>query len=155
MADDPVSSYGDDPYAGFNFLVEAGDAGIKGMFTEVSGLKGDVEEFEIKEGGLNSRTHKFPGRVSWGPITLKKGLGDAAFFWEWWETVASESASLECRKNVKITMLDRDNDSTLRIWNLKDAWPKSWEAPGLNAGSSELAIETLVLNHSGVTESTS
>jgi len=148
---DPIESYAADPLGGFNFYVEIGDAGdIKGRFTEVSGLKGDVEEFEIKEGGLNTRTHKLPGRVSWGPITLKKGLGDETFFNEWWDKVVSNTSG-EVRKNVKVLLLDREM-STVRTWEIKNAWPKSWEAPNLNAGSSELAIETLVLNHEGVTE---
>jgi phage tail-like protein len=149
---DPIKSYGADPIGGFNFYVEVDGAGdIRGRFTEVSGLKGEVEEFEIKEGGLNSRTHKFPGRVSWGPITLKKGLGDEVFFNEWFDNVVNNTSG-KVRKNIKILLLDREMN-TVRTWDIAKAWPKSWEAPNLNAGSSELAIETLVLNHNGITES--
>ncbi len=150
---DPIESYGADPIGGFNFYVEVDGAGdIRARFTEVSGLKGEVEEFEIKEGGLNTNTHKFPGRVSWGPITLKKGLGDETFFAEWFDAVVTNTSG-KVRKNIKILLLDREMN-TVRTWEVEEAWPKSWEVPTLNAGSSELAIETLVLNHKGVVKET-
>ncbi len=152
MADrtDPIESHGADPQGGFNFYVEIDGGGdIKGRFSEVGGLKADVEEFEIKEGGLNSRTHKLPGRVTWGPITLKKGVGDENFFNEWWDKVVNSPG--DCRKNVTILLLD-DKFETFRRWEIKNAWPKSWEGVALNARSAELAIETLTLNHEGVTE---
>lgn len=150
---DPITAHGADPYASFNFYVSIDGGGeIKGRFTEVSGLKGEVEEFEIKEGGRNDYTHKYPGRVKWGPVTLKKGLGDEQFFNDWWQKVVSDPGS--CRKKVDI-ILYNDKWEEKRRWKLEDAWPKSWESASLNAGSSELAIETLVLNHKGViTEST-
>ncbi len=149
---DPITSYGADPLGAFNFHVDVGDDGIKARFTEVSGLKADVEEFEIKEGGLNSRTHIRPGRVKWGPITLKKGLGDETFFNDWFMKVVNNTKD-EVRKDIKILLLDRDLSTTIRTWDIQGAWPKSWEAPSMNSGSSEIAFETLVLNHQGVTES--
>ena len=148
---DPIESYGADPLGGFNFHVDVGDDGIKARFTEVNGLKADVEEFEIKEGGLNTRTHLLPGRVKWGPITLKKGLGDETFFNDWFNKVVNNTSG-EVRKNVKVLLLDRELN-TVRTWDIKNAWPKSWEAPTMNSGSSEIAFETIVLNHEGVTES--
>ncbi len=145
---DPISAHGADPFGSFNFYVEVDGGGdIKGRFSEVSGLKGDVEEFEIKEGGRNDHTHILPGRVKWGPVTLKKGMGDETFFNDWWQKVVDSPD--DCRKNVKVTLLD-DEWQTVRVWEIKGAWPKSWETTGLNAGSSEMAIETLVLNHQGV-----
>lgn len=147
---DPITSYGADPIGGFNFFVDIGDTGISARFSEVSGLKADVEEFEIKEGGLNTRTHLLPGPVKWGPITLKKGLGDETVFNEWFQKVVNNEKG-KVRKNVKIQLVDRELN-TVRTWEIKNAWPKSWEGPALNAGSSEIAFETLVLNHEGITE---
>ena len=147
---DPIEAHGADPLGTFNFYVEVDGAGdIKGRFTEVGGLSAQVAEYEIKEGGLNTRTHKLPGRVTWGPITLKKGVGDELFFNEWWMKVVNEPK--ECRKNLSILLLNRDGE-TFRRWDVQNAWPKSWEAPSMNSNSSEIAIETLVLNHDGVTE---
>jgi phage tail-like protein len=153
---DPIEAHGDDPRGTFNFLVEIDDGdGVKARFTEVAGLKGDVEEFEIKEGGLNDRTHKLRGRIIWGPVTLKKGMGDEQFFWDWWQQVVDGGSMQDIQRNVSIILQDRDGSTTVRKWDLEKAWPKSWESTALNAGASEIAIETLVLNHAGITESTS
>jgi phage tail-like protein len=163
MADNTnISDYGKDPYAGFNFLVEIdGMDGVKARFSEVAGLKGEVEEYEIKEGGLNYRTHILPGRTKWGPVTLKKGLADDTDLVDWWkETVQNSTTGYDAskrteargnRKNVMISLLDRDM-ATIFSWNLRNAWIKSWEGASLNSNGSDMAIETFVLNHEGVTE---
>jgi phage tail-like protein len=142
-----------DPYAGFNFLVDIKGGGgreFQASFAEVGGLKGEVEEFEIKEGGLNNYTHRRPGRTIWGPITLKKGLSNEHEFMDWWSEVAAAEGAAATR-TVTISLLNR-KDETVRVWELKDAWPKSWEGAVLNAASSDLAIESLVLNHHGITQ---
>lgn len=141
----------DDPFGNFNFHVEIDNAsGIKAVFNEVSGLKGDVEEFEIKEGGVNDRTYKAPGRTIWGPVTLKRGIDTEAALYKWWRDIVENKGTR--RRSVRIVMLDEDF-SEVKSWTLKDAWPKSWEGPSFNSGGSELAFESVTLNHHGVTES--
>jgi len=155
MANDPITAHGKDPLGAYYFHVEVDGGGdIKARFTEVSGIKADVEEHEIKEGGLNDRTHKYPGRITWGPITLKKGMGDEKFFWDWWNKMVTSSKRTDKTKNLTIVLYDRTGSKAVRRWHVEKAWPKSWEAPTLNAGASEIAIESLTLNHEGITEST-
>ena len=163
MADNSnITDYGDDPLGAYNFWVEVdGMDGIKARFSDVSGLKGDVEEYEIKEGGLNYRTHVLPGRVKWGPVTLKKGLTDDTDLEDWFKATVQNSntgydastrgAASGNRKTVKITLLNRDM-SARKSWNIRNAWIKSWQGTALNGNGSEMAIETFVLNHEGVTE---
>ncbi len=145
----------DDPYGSFNFHVEIdGVSKIEALFQEVSGIKGDVEEFEIKEGGVNDRTHKFPGRTTWGPVTLKRGIDTNQALYDWWRAIVENKSGGKRRRKVTITMFDEDFTSTARKWTLENAWPKSWEGAALNSSGSELAFESIVLNHDGVTEST-
>lgn len=37
------------------------------------------------------------------------------------------------------------------VWNAKNAWAMKVEGPGLKASGNEVAIETLVLAHEGLT----
>ncbi|MCO4769192.1 MAG: phage tail protein [Deltaproteobacteria bacterium] len=146
----------DDPFGNFNFHVELGDDGVKALFNEIGGIKGDVEEFEIKEGGVNDRTYKAPGRVSWGPVTLKRGVDAEGALYKWWRQVVTNDkggGKESLRRTVVIRLLDDDRQSTLKSWKLKEAWPKSWEGPSFNSGGSELAFESITLNHHGVEES--
>ncbi len=148
----PVKDHAADPFSGFNFLVEIDKtSGIKGMFREVSGLKGDVEEFEVFEGGVNDRTHKFPGQVKWGPLTLKKGVATDNSLWEWWNAVVTNDKD-KLRRNITITLKNRDNSTTVATWNVKDAYPRSWEGMSMNATSSDMAVESITISHSGVEE---
>ena len=143
-----------DPYGSFNFHVEIDGAGdIKAQFSEVSGIKGDVEVFEVKEGGLNTMTRTFPGRVTWGPVTLKRGIDNDKTFYKWWRAIVGNESGGKRRRTVTITMLDEDFTTTARIWTLQNAWVKSWEGASLNAGGSDLAFESIVLSHDGIEES--
>ena len=150
-----MSNY-DDPFGSFNFHVEIdGEDNIAAYFNEVSGLKGQVEEFEIKEGGVNDRTHKFPGRVTWGPVTLKRGIDTDQAIYNWWRQVVENNkggGQRKLRRKVRIVLLD-DEFNEERSWTIQEAWPMSWEGPSLNSSGSELAFESVTLNHSGVTES--
>jgi len=155
---DKYDAYKDgDPYGSFNFHVkiDGADDALAARFSEVSGLKGDVEVFEIKEGGLNDRTRTFPGRVTWGPVTLKRGIDADKTFYDWWRAIVENKSSAgDRRKKVTIQLLDEDF-STKQTWVLANAWPKSWESASLNAGGSDLAFETVVLSHDGIEESKS
>ena len=111
---------------------------------------GQWEEYEIKEGGLNYRTHLLPGRVKWGAITLKKGLTSDDALEKWWSDIVQNKSGKQ-RKTVKISLLNRDM-TVAKSWNLRNAWIKSWQGAMFNANGSDMAIETFVLNHEGVTE---
>ena len=51
---------------------------VAGGFSECTGLEMSMKVEEYKEGGRNGTVLKFPNRVEWSAITLKKGLGGSA-----------------------------------------------------------------------------
>src|SRR6266542_4544118 len=52
-------------------------------FSECTGLEMSLDVEEYKEGGRNGEVLKFPTRVKWSNITLKKGIGKATELWDW------------------------------------------------------------------------
>ena len=54
-----------------------------GGFSECSGLEMSMQPDEFKEGGNNGFIHKFPTRVTWSNIILKKGVGAGTALWDW------------------------------------------------------------------------
>ena len=38
---------------------------------------------EYREGGRNGEVLKFPNRVTWSPITLKRGVAVSTDLWDW------------------------------------------------------------------------
>src|SRR5580765_972628 len=54
-----------------------------GGFNECSGLEMSMQPEEYKEGGRNGTVLKFPSRVTWSNISLKKGIGSGTALWDW------------------------------------------------------------------------
>ena len=113
-------------------------------FGEVSGLEAKTEVMEYSEGGLNTHTHKLPGRTSFGNVTLKRGAGNQDDFWDWFNGLAAGSQTKSSKKSVSIVHYNEKNEE-VRRWNLTGAFPVKWSGPAFNASQSQVAIESLEL----------
>ena len=135
-----------DPYLSFNFLVE-----IKGLvvggFSEVSGLRAEIEVKDYREGGVNDYMHKLPGPTRYpSNLILKHGIADYSELWGWYLEV---TLGIITRRNGSIILLDSSSEEVWR-WDFFDAYPVRWSGPELRAGTAEVAVETLELAHHGL-----
>lgn len=55
-------------------VLQAEEAGIAGVFTEVSGLDSENEIVEVRDGSNPMLIRKIPGRARYGDIVLKRGV---------------------------------------------------------------------------------
>lgn len=141
-----------DPTTTFSFGLEVGNV-VVAAFTEVTGMSAQMEVFEYKEGGLNEHTHKFPGRTSFGNVTLKWGLTDSQELWDWYmETLrwTSSASGQNPRRDVSIVSFQSfpsggggGSRPTSSRWNLVGAFPVKWTGPSWNTSQSTIAIESL------------
>lgn len=136
-----------DPYGSFNFLVEL-DGISQASFRECTGLDSTTEVIEHRQGGDNVTVYKLPGKTTYADITLKWGLTDSAEVWNWRQRIMEGRIE---RKNGSIVVYDLANRTEVARWNFVNAWPTKWEGPAFNALGNEVAVETLVLAHEGVT----
>jgi phage tail-like protein len=136
-----------DPFTAFNFLVEL-DGISQASFRECSGLDATTEVIEHRQGGDNVTVYKLPGKSTYTDITLKWGLTDSTELWNWRRQVIEGRV---VRKNGSIVIYDLQNRTEVVRWNFVNAWPTKWEGPALNALGNEVAVETLVLAHEGIT----
>jgi phage tail-like protein len=135
-----------DPYANFNFLVEI-DGIARGGFSECSGLEVSVGVIEYREGTDKPNTvRKLPGLIKYSSIVLKRGVTQDKSLWNWIKRVVDGDVQ---RANGSIALLDAARNEVLR-WNFREGWPSKWEGPALNGKSSDIAIETLVIEHEGI-----
>lgn len=135
-----------DPYRGFNFLVEI-DGITRAGFQECSGLDVSQEAVDYREGadkGLHVR--KLPGMVTYTNITLKRGVTDDTELREWLKNGVNGEAE---RKNGSVILLNHKGEEKVR-WNFTEAWPAKWTGPSFNASDNSVAVETLELSHEGV-----
>jgi phage tail-like protein len=135
-----------DPYGQFNFLVEV-DGVFIGGFSECSGLVGDTNIIEYREGNeQQGTTRKLPGLMKYNNIVLKRGWTKDRSLWNWRKKVVDGKTQ---RTSGTITLLDEARQPALR-WNFREGWPSKLEGPALNAKTSEVAIETLEIAHEGL-----
>jgi phage tail-like protein len=144
-------SRGPDPSPSFKYHVEIQGVEVA-RFSECSGLDFETETFDYKEGGLNSRVHRFPGRWKFSNLTLKKGIAsDGKPLWDWVEEMVKKANSGEFTTHtVTVTLYDVSGEKQLRTWTFQDAYPTKWSASTLTAEQNSIAIETLVLAHQGM-----
>lgn len=136
-----------DIHSGFKFWVEVDGLQVAG-FSECSGLSIEIETHEHAEGGWNLYTHKLPGRVKYGNITLKRGLDPGQDLFKWFSDVAKDIRNK--RKNVTITMYCPDG-SIAKSWALQKALPIKWTGPDLKTDAGATAIESIEFTHEGLT----
>jgi phage tail-like protein len=123
-----------DPYRGYNFKLEI-DGITRAAFREVSGL--DAAE----------PARRLPGQTKYSNITLKWGVTDDHSLLKWGDTAIDGKTE---RRNGSIILMEKD--APVKVWKFKNAWPIKWTGPSLNATAEEVAIETLEIEHEGLTE---
>ncbi|RKG72385.1 phage tail protein [Corallococcus exercitus] len=135
----------DDPYFGYNFLVEI-QGMIAGGFSEVSGLRINTSVESMREGGVNTHEYKLPGQTSYGDLVLRRGVSDVDLLWHWYQDVIDGKIS---RRNGTIYLMNHVG-IPLRWWNFVRAYPTAWEGPEFNATSPQIAVQSLTLVHEGL-----
>jgi phage tail-like protein len=159
-----------DPLLGYNFQVSLLDskesdgvglttialstAGLRTMaaFSEVSGLEMSMEVEERQVGGINDTLLKFPGRVKWNNLVMKRGLLakrdplDKSDLWTWYESYLNGTG---VRKDGIIVLLDEQRKPKI-TWSFRRGLPLRWTGPSLNAHQSQVAIESIEIAHEGI-----
>lgn len=134
------------PLTSFQFQVEWG--GSRLGFSEVSGLAVSTSVIEYREGNSRSPAPlRIPGRLHYHDLVLRRGLilQDNEFF-EWMHTVLMRQPD---RRDLTIGLLNEQHEPVYR-WRVRDAWPRGWQGPILDAARSAVAIESLTIAHEGV-----
>jgi len=131
----------------FKFSLEINGLQVAG-FTEVSGLSSEIDVETVSEGGAPAE-FKIPKGARYSDITLKRGYIDHTLL-QWHQKIIDGKIE---RKQCTIFLND-NLGKPARSWNIKDAFPIKWEGPSFEANSSNVAFETLVLAHKGVTAGT-
>jgi phage tail-like protein len=135
-----------DPFGQFNFLIDIDGVEVAG-FSECSGLTTDTDAIDYREGAdpqLNVR--KLSGLRKYTNVVLKRGYTKDDALWNWRKDIINGKVE---RKSGSITLLDEQRTPVLR-WKFREGWIGKWEGPGLNAKTSDVAIESLEIVHEGL-----
>jgi len=117
-----------------------------GGFSECSGLEMSMQPEEYKEGGRNGAVLKFPSRITWSNLTLKKGVGIGTALWDWHYGFVEGKGT---RRDGMIALLDARHIPS-NIWFFRRGLPIKYTGPSLNATQNNVAIEAIEIAHEGL-----
>lgn len=145
-----------DPYRAFNFLIKLVDSATSGAppqqsqaaagFSECSGLDMSLDIEEYKEGGNNGLILRFPTRVKWSNLRLKRGLANSDELWLWHFGFVRGQV---VRRDGVVTLQD-EQQNPVKSWSFTRGLPVKWTGPSLNASQNQIAIEELEIAHEGL-----
>lgn len=148
-----------DPVMGYNFLITLVDSssllatvlsGIQnialGGFMECSGLEMALQIEDYNEGGNNAGVLKFPTRITWTSIRLRRGAALSDELWQWhYDFVEGKG-----KRRDGVIALENDLHEPVKVWYFKRGLPVKWTGPAMNATQSQVAVEEIEIAHEGL-----
>jgi len=119
---------------------------LLGGFTECSGLEMSLQVEEYKEGGKNDALLKFPSRVTWGNLTLRRGVSIGTTLWDWHYGFVEGTG----KRRDGVIVLMNDLHLPNNIWYFRRGLPVRYTGPTMNAGQSAVSVESLEIAHEGM-----
>lgn len=136
----------DQEFQGAFFSIEIDGVSLA-FFTGCTGLSVEFEVMEhpyVNAAGTKSTT-KIPGRAKYGEVVLKRGLTPDTALSDWFKEVA-DAASPTPYKTGSIVVMDRTMAEVARF-SLLNMWPSKLSVSDLSAGSDEVMVEELTMQH--------
>ena len=155
MAEFTVNAQRFDPYKNFKFRVKWDGRYVAGV-SKISALTRTTEVVEHREGGDPSSPRKSPGRTTYAPITLERGVTHDKEFEQWANKVWNYGSGL----GAEVSLKDFRKDITVEIYNeagqlaiaynVFRCWVSEYQAlPDLDANSSAVLIQHIKLETEG------
>jgi len=149
-----------DPYKNFKFRVKFDGKVVAGV-SKISSLKRSTEVIQHREGSDPSAVHKSPGRTTFEPITLERGVTHDSAFEDWanlvWRrgVVGNEVALSSFRKDIYIELLN-EADQVVIAYKVYRCWVSEFVAlSDLDANSATVAFQHIKLENEGWERDTS
>jgi len=155
MAQFSVNPHRHDPYKNFKFRVKWDGKYVAGI-SKVSALKRTTEVIEHREGGDPSTSRKSPGRTTYAPIVMERGVTHDPEFEQW----ANKVWNLGSGPGSEVSLKDFRKDIILEIYNeagqlaiaykIFRCWVSEYQAlPDLDANISSALIQQIKLENEG------
>ena len=136
----------DADFQGSYFRLEIGGASV-GYFTACSGLSMEFEPITFKstDAGDKIVERKRPGRPKYSEVVLKRGMTQSTDLHDWFDGIV-KSDKIPEYKDASIVIMSREMKEAARF-NLSMCWPSKLTVSDLKAGSDEVMIEELTIQH--------
>lgn len=136
------------PYLSHHFRVSFLGIGVTEASAHFQSVKGlDVRagaEAGVAEGGEPRFSHNLTDRASYGPLVLTRGVTRDLELWAW--CTATFNTMHTVPVNLVVSLLGDDHLPVMN-WFVIGAIPSSWSTSGLDAGKTEVLIESFTLKY--------
>jgi phage tail-like protein len=134
----------------FGVVVDQGSFNL-GSWQKCEGLDVTWDMPDYRAGDDGNMRWFFPANTKYKPIKLIRAATaeDSQKVRDWLNKNAwTQDAT---RGGITVTLYDSFGEEILH-WDLKSALPKAWSINAMDAGASQVAIETLEIDHQGFLE---
>lgn len=111
-------------------------------FAECSGLDMTMQPHSFNEGGANQTQIHLKGKVTYGQLTLRRGMTPNQHLRLWFD--AAGQPGINARADGTVIMHQPDG-SVATVFKLTGCLPVSFRGPALNARNGDIAIEEMQL----------
>ena len=121
------------------------------LFSDCDGLEMTMEPKTVREGGNNLQQIHLPGMVTYGQLTLKRGMTANLDLWKWFKVAAGGAGQGRGTTASGLVTL-RDGAGTPKLrFNLTDCLPVKIKAPALSGKDGIIAVEEMQLAYASFT----
>ena len=133
------------PFTAFNFSVEItpgsdGSPLVNAAFSDCDGLEMAMDVKTIREGGSNDRQIRLNGAVTYGQLTLKRGMTESFDLWKWFQDSVRDP---RLRADAEVVLLAADGSTERARFQLSRCVPVKLKGPALSAKDGQIAVEEL------------
>ncbi|GIH79215.1 phage tail protein [Planobispora longispora] len=142
-------------YRASEFVLIIGDQVSPGV-TKVSGLsEGEIDTIEQPDGGTNHVYKIAATKIKYEPLTIERnvdGSPEDKRFQQWFREIFKLAATVQGGSAIRKSGLieKRHNGAKVMTFAFYNAWIKSSKFTDLEAGSTGLFKQTIVLEHEGL-----
>ena len=141
------------PFTAFNFAVEIKVDGVAmqvvdAAFSECDGLEMTMDVKTIREGGNNGRQIRLTGPLTFGQVTMKRGMTSNLELWDWFNLMLTDQS---LRADAEVVIFASDGETERARFQLSRCVPVKLKSPPLNAKDGAVAIEELQIAYEKLT----
>jgi phage tail-like protein len=117
-----------------------------GTFSKVEGLDVTWTVNSYQTGDQGNALFIFPGANKYNDVSLTRVVCEQSEDVRTW--LSNTSFNHEPHL-MTVEVFDETYTAPIMTWELRNAMPKKWSVTGFDAGASKVAMETLVIAHTG------
>jgi phage tail-like protein len=141
------------PFTNFNFAVEIKVEGVAervcdASFAECDGLEMTMDVKTIREGGNNGKQIRLTGPLTYGQVTMKRGMTANLELWDWFNLMLTDQS---LRADAEVVIFASDGATERARFLLSRCLPVKLKSPPLNAKDGAVAIEEFQLAYEKLT----